>query len=488
MHSNQYIFFYILLLFLTSCATHTHNTPARNQARPNVLMIAVDDLNHWVSHLGRNPQAITPNIDRLAARGMSFHRAYAPSAICNATRAAMMSGMRPSTTGIYENNIHWRSVIGEGYTLPNFFREQGYYVAGGGKIFHNNSYRESEWESYYSHKSRKQLEGTDAKAKQQGKSLSYKASILPIEEFAGGDDTVIDYHVAKWAAKELSKKHTRPFFIAAGIFRPHLPWAVPKKYFDLYPEEDIQLPPYNANDLDDLPNDNKIDPIHAQILAENSWKKAIRAYLASITYADIQVGRILDALDKSRYRDNTIVVLWGDHGWHLGEKLRWRKFALWEEATRTPYIWVAPGVTKAGSKTDTAVDLQSLWPTLAALVGAPLPQHVEGQSILELLDDPDAPWTIPALTTQGFNNHAIRSTRYRYIKYNRGTKEFYDHANDPYEWTNLAENQASAAIMSELDQWIPKVNRRHREAAKLYNGESWYAGKNYKEVRKAGRR
>ena len=449
-------------------------------SRPNVLMIAVDDLNHWVRHLNRNTQVKTPNIDGLAAKGMSFHRAYAPSAICNATRASMLTGMRPSTTGIYRNSIDWRSVVGDGYTLPGFFKEHGYYVAGGGKLFHKHTIiRKSDWHEYYSRKGKRYP--PEKRGKIKGRTIRYKAGNMPISEIAAEDDNQSDYHVAQWAVSQVEKKHDKPFFIAAGIFRPHLPWSVPKKYFELYPEEDIQLPPYKEDDLNDLPYHVEDAPEHAKVLKEGSWKKAIRAYMASVTFADRQVGRILDALEKGPNKDNTIIVLWGDHGWHLGEKHRWRKSALWEEATRTPYIWYVPGLTKAGSKTDTPVDTQSLWSTLAALLDLPLPSHVEGENILPLLKNPNAKWSVPAITTYHFNNHAIRSKEFRYISYDKGGKELYDHRVDPYEWTNLALNDKYKDTIKSLDRWIPKANRGAEEAREMFGGETKYLGTSKKK-------
>ncbi|WP_159084087.1 sulfatase [Saccharobesus litoralis] len=455
---------------------------AKTPERPNVLMISVDDLNHWVGHLGRNKQAITPNIDRLAAKGMSFHRAYSPSAICNATRAAMMTGLRPSTSGIYENGRDWRSVVGSGQSLPAFYKQNGYSVLGGGKIFHNDRViRDEEWDFYLLAKTLKQkyqLEGQDKidaeLAKADGPSKKYKNGKLSIVQMATGDDAIWDYHVARWAADEVSKQHDKPFFIAAGIFRPHLPWHVPKKYFDMYPLDNIKIPPHIKNDLDDLPYEPSNKSEHDMILEEGSWKSAIQGYLASVTYADVQVGRILDALEQGPNADNTIVVLWGDHGWHLGEKHRWRKFALWEEATRTPYVWYAPGVTKPNSKTDTPVDLQSLWPTLAELTHTKAPDFVEGDSLVKLLSQPNASWTQPAITTQGFNNHAIRYQHYRYISYRQGGEEFYDHSNDPYEWYNKAGSDKYKAKQVELKAMIPSLNRQWQDAAKIYGGDPKY--------------
>ena len=469
---------------LSSCSQQSApkklESPATQAAKPmNIVMIAVDDLNHWVGHLKRNQQVQTPNIDSLAAKGVSFHRAYAPSAICNATRTAMMTGLRPNTSGVYSNGRDWRSVVGSGRSLPAFFKQNGYEVLGGGKIFHNDQViRQEEWDYYYyqdKHSVKYELSNAEqAEVAQSGVTTDnpYKVGMLPINQLKGGDDVLNDYHVARWAADEAGKVHEKPFFLAVGIFRPHLPWGVPKKYFDMYPVDSLDLPPYKEDDLLDLPNGIQAAAEHELILKEGSWKKAIQAYLASITYADVQIGRVLEAIEKGPNKDNTMIVLWGDHGWHLGEKHRWRKFALWEEATRTPYIWYVPGLTPEGGHTDTPIDLQSLWPTLAQLSGLKAPDYVEGHSIATLLAQPNANWQIPAITTQGFNNHAIRWQDYRYISYSSGGEEFYNHDTDPYEWDNMAKAQQYQQAKQHMKISLPALNRDWSEAAKIYGGES----------------
>lgn len=473
-------------MWLVSCSQQFEpkaTVAAKASAKPmNILMIAVDDLNHWARHLNRNSQTISPNIDALAAKGMSFHRAYAPAAICNATRSALMMGLRPSTSGVYQNGRDWRSVMASGQSLPAYFKANGYKVMGGGKIFHNDKVvRLEEWDYYYyqsKHPKKYQLSAQEQATTERigaKHNNSYIVGKLPIAQLAGGDDVVGDYHVARWAADELAKEHDKPFFMAVGIFRPHLPWEVPKKYFDLYPEESLNLPPYKEDDLEDLPNNVQAAEEHTIILKDGTWKKAIQAYLASITYADVQIGRVLDALEKSPYKDNTMIVLWGDHGWHLGEKHRWRKFALWEEATRTPYIWYVPGLTKPGSQTSTPVDLQSLWPTLSQLSGLAKPDFVEGHSIAPLLHNPEFNWTVPALTTHGFGNHAIRWQEYRYIQYRNKTEELYDHTNDPYEWYNQATNSNYIEQKQQMQRWLPTINRQWDEAAKLFGGDPAYS-------------
>jgi len=237
---------------------------------------------------------------------------------------------------------------------------------------------------------------------------------------------------------------------------------VPQKYFDQYALDEIVLPKVKEDDLDDVPPIGRKmarpEGGHANVLKFKLWEKAVQGYLASITYADGQLGRLLDALDKSPYAENTIIVLWTDHGWHLGEKLHWRKFTLWEEADRVPLIFVVPGLTKPGTRCERTVSLLDIYPTLADLCGLPVGEHLEGKSLRPLLADPEAEWDRPVVTTHGRNNHAVRSERYRYIRYSDGTEELYDHENDPMEWTNRAGDPELDEVKRELARWLPKVN------------------------------
>jgi len=422
--------------------------------RPNVLFIAVDDLNHWVGHLKRNPQTITPNLDRLASWGVSFQHAYCAAPACNPSRAALMSGLRPSTTGVYHNPNDYRPHIKSEQTLNVWFRTQGYRVTGAGKIYHGAFERLDDWDDYQK-RSKVVNKGAHSKHDHNG----IKWSVLK-----GDDDAVADYFTVSYCIDELQKTgRTKPFFLACGIFRPHMPWSVPQKYYDMHPLADIQLPPHRENDLDDIPpagvKTAKPNGDHKSILKGDVWKEAVQAYLASVTYADGQLGRLLDAFEDSGLKDNTVVVLWGDHGWHLGEKHHWRKFALWEEATRAPLIWVAPGVTPKNQICSRTVDFMSIYPTLCDLTGVAEPDHLDGISIKPLLENPDAEWNHPAVTTHGRNRHAVRSERWRYIRYEDGSEELYDHDVDPYEWTNVADKPEFATVKAELAMAFPKVNK-----------------------------
>jgi arylsulfatase A-like enzyme len=443
-------------------------TVRAQSTRPNVLFIAVDDLNHWVGHLGRNKQVLTPNIDRLAARGVTFTRAYAAAPICNPSRAALMSGLRPSTTAVYTNQSDWRPVIARDKTLVTHFRRNGYLTLAAGKIYHGGLDRKDEWDEY----------GTDQRTPCKLLNPTDGVGAIKFSPVACGDEGISDYSIADYGIAQLAGKHERPFLLTIGFRKPHMPWNVPKKYFDMYPLDAIQLPPYREADLSDIPpagvkmarlpaaSSPDVPSDHELMVKSGRWKEAVQAYLATITYVDGQIGRVLDALDRSEYRDNTIVVFFGDHGWSLGEKHHWRKFALWEEATRAPFIWVAPGVTSAGTASSRTVDFMSIYPTLSELCGLPVPSHVEGVSIKKLLVNPAAEWDRPALTTHGYQNHAARSEAWRYVRYENGEEELYDEKNDPHEWTNLAKDPRYDKAKANLASFFPKVNiRRSADSA-----------------------
>ncbi len=427
--------------------------PCRAAEKFNVLFIPVDDLNHWVGHLKRNPQAKTPNLDRLAKMGVTFTNAHCAAPICNPSRTALLSGIRPSTTGIYDNGAHYSKGAGVSAagSLVMQFKNAGYETLGMGKLWHGGLGFPEQWTATGA-------KGPAARGKLDDRSIGGIAFGI----IAGGDENVSDTATTDWAIAELGKKHDAPFFLVPGFHKPHMPWNVHQKYYDMHPLAEIALPPTKPDDLADIPTAGvkmaHQSGDHARVIASGRWKEAVQAYLAAISYLDGQVGRLLDALEKSAYKDNTIICLWGDHGWHLGEKEHWRKFALWEEATRAPFIWVVPGVAKPGGVCARPVDFMSIYPTLCDLAGIAKPAHVTGQNIRPLLADPQAAWTTPALTTHGLNNHAIRTERWRYIRYADGSEELYDHGNDKYEWTNLAAKPEHAALKQELAAFLPKEN------------------------------
>jgi arylsulfatase A-like enzyme len=445
---------------------------AAQDRRPDVLFIAVDDLNDWVGFLGGHPQTLTPNIDRLAARGMAFMNAHSPSALCNPTRTALLTGLRPSTSGIYGNAPDWRTVeLFESITtLPKHFRDNGYRTYGAGKIFHAHTFAPggfagfndtSAWDDFYPALNRQLPDEVGPPARPANRNpvaRTFDWSAVVTDDAAMGDGQVVS-----WVGRQLTSDTGMPRFVAAGIYRPHLPWYVPQKYLDLHPLDRVELPPVRADDLNDVPEiarpgEADAVAVHEWITAEGRWREGVQAYLASVSFADAMVGRLLDALDASGRADNTIIVLWGDHGYHLGEKGRWHKSTLWEESTHVPLIVVAPGVTTPGSRTSRPVSLMDLYPTLAELAGLEIPQHVEGRSLVPLLEDPERAWDFPAITTYGYDNHAVRTERYRYIRYSDGSEELYDHASDPNEWTNLAGESEYAGIKEELRRALPTRN------------------------------
>ncbi len=437
----------LLTLLLLAIATAVSAQP-----KPNVLFIAVDDLNDWIGAYGGYPGVKTPHLDRLARNGELFTRAYCSAPACNPSRASLLTGIRPSSSGVYHNDQPWRPALPDGVTLPQYFTANGYEVEGIGKIFHDVYNDPASWPAY--HKVQKSPQPPGAPLKGKG-----HFDWGPVQ---AKDEDMGDYKNVDHAIAFLQRKRDKPFFLAVGFTRPHLPWYVPQQYFDQYPLNGIRLPEVTNNDLADVPAAGvaiaKPGGDHTFIKKSGQWKNAIQGYLASITFTDGQIGRLLDALEKSPYKGNTIIVLFGDHGWHLGEKEHWRKFALWEEAARVPFIVVAPGFTKAGSRTGRTVSLLDIYPTLADLCKLPAKKELEGKSLVPLLQNPAVVWERPAVTTHGRNNHAVRSERWRYIRYEDGSEELYDHDKDPQEWKNLAADAQYNNVKSDLAKWLPKVN------------------------------
>jgi arylsulfatase A-like enzyme len=447
----------VAVILALAISGSTSAVAADKPARPfNVLFIAVDDLNDWINPLGGYPRVQTPNLDRLAAQGMLFTRAYCSAPACNPSRASLLTGVPPSTSGVYDNGQPWRPVMRDVVTLPQHFKSLDYHVVGGGKVFHGAYPDRASWHEYFDQP------GDPVPSSRPANGIGGADSQFDWSPLDVDDAEMGDTKVTTWAVDYLRQKHSKPYFLAVGLYRPHLPWYVPRKYFDRYPLADIILPQVKADDLDDVPPIGRRmarpEGDHRRVLETNNWEKGVQGYLASITFADSCVGRLLDALDASGEADRTIIVLWGDHGWHLGEKLHWRKFTLWEEATRVPLVIVAPGVTGRNVRCERTVSLLDLYATLAELCGSSPPSTVEGHNLVLLLKDPSAPWRYPVVTTHGRNNHAVRSERWRYIRYRDGTEELYDHEHDPMEWTNLAGKPEHESVKKELAAWLPKVN------------------------------
>ena len=437
---------------------------------PNVLFIAVDDLRDWVGHLNGHPNAKTPNIDRLAKHGVSFTRAHCSAPLCNPSRISLLTGVAPYNSGVYGNGEKLRQKLPDAVTLMQHFRASGYSVRGAGKIFHGTSaYDMTSWDIFF------KSSGSKKHTAKRDSSLP-KSAWAPWGALACSDDEMLDGINAKWIITELKKPQEKPFFLAYGLTKPHLVWSVPQKYFDMHPLGEIKLPPIKKGDLDDIPAFGKklakevYDPSgernfavkpegdHANVTANKQWSKAVQAYLATISFADAQIGRVLDALDRSGHADNTIVVLWGDHGWHLGEKNHWRKHALWDVSTRTPLIFSAPRGVAKDKLCQRPVSLIDIYPTLIDLCGLPKRKGLDGQSLKPLLQNPEVKWERPVVITYGLNNHAVQTERWRYIRYRDGGQELYDHERDPNEWTNLAFIPKYSPQKTKLSKWLPSTN------------------------------
>ena len=439
--------------------------------KPNILFISVDDLNDWIGCLGGHPQTKTPNIDRLAASGVLFTNAHCAAPACNPSRTAIMTGLAPNRSGLYDNRQKMRDVLPDAVLMPKYFSDHGYWSAGSGKILHYFIDATS-WDEYFPPKKGEDPFPRTLYPEERPVSLPRGGPWQYIETDWGGlnatdEEFGGDWLVSKWIGEQLSRQHEKPFFLACGIYRPHEPWFVPQKYFDQFPLEDIQLPAgYRTDDLDDLPPAGKRrgpNRYFAHIQKQGQWKKGIQGYLASIAFADAMIGRVLDALKKGPNKDNTIVVLWSDHGWHLGEKQHWQKYTAWRVCTRVPLIVrVPPGApglskgTKAGSRCTKPVNLLSLFPSLTDLAGLPDKKDNDGPSIVPLLKNPQADWPHASVTYLSEPGSIGLSTEnWRLIHYANGEEELYDSRKDRFEWTNLAALPEHQNKLKELRDLVP---------------------------------
>ena len=481
-----------LMTFTAFIATMTfaEEQPASKTTKPNVIFITIDDMNHWISSM-REYQAIynypdykTPNIDKLMSQGMFFTNAHVPAASCKPSRVSTFTGRYVSNHGVYRNPHSW--LISplfknrDDVSIMQRFRKEGYRVIGGGKNFHSThpgswdehlktAKRSSEInesigklrKEYFEATKKMMLErevakGTPEQQKEWGKTSSNAITYgaLDASDECMPDTIMIDYMIS-----QLERKHDKPFYLGVGLTKPHMPWSVPRKYFDMYPLDKIPTPIVNADDLKDLGNQGQRTAgggTHEYMVKSGKWKKAIQAYLATCTYADVQVGRLMKALDKSAYKDNTIVVLWSDHGWHLGDKNHWKKFTVWEETTHVPMAIIAPGITKGNQKSPRTVGSIDLYPTLLELCGMKPDTRLDGRSLVTLLKNPMAEWNHPVLTSHSRGVDAIRTERYRLVQYPKdGEMELYDHQNDPLEHTNLINNPEYADVIKKLKPLLP---------------------------------
>jgi arylsulfatase A-like enzyme len=454
---------------------------------PNVLLVIFDDLNDWNKTLDRAAPIQMPNLDRLAAQGVLFSHAYCASPACNPSRTALLTGLSPATTGVYANHANWKRITPYPVTLPRYFRDHGYYSAGAGKVFHHELNYAFQDDTAFD-EFQKNLWPFDAPMPPE-KLNGLKAygtrnsdwGVWPAKEKNSVDHRTVDFGI-----NFLQRRRDKPFFLAIGIFRPHSPQFAPKEFAERYPADRVTMPVVNAQDRDDLP------PAALRMLQPNNWRLQglldadrggtrywsdfVRFYQAAATYADSQFGRLLDALQASSYRDNTIVVALSDNGYHLGEKGHIEKFALWEKTSHIPLIIVAPGVTPPGRVCVRPVSLLDLYPTLLELAQLPPKPECEGISLRPLLQTPDRPWDRPAVMTYLRGNHAVRTERWRYIQYADHGEELYDDVADPHEWTNLARDPQFKSVLAELRRYLPKTNAPDVPDMSAGSAAAWRAG------------
>ncbi len=471
----------IVALFL--CGWHTSTVKAQENPHPNVLFIAMDDLNDWIGCMRGHPQTRTPNLDRLAARGVLFTNAHCAAPACNPSRSAIFTGRSPHRSGLYDNGQPMREVMPNEIIMPQYFRNQGYHAAGSGKLLHYFIDAKS-WDEYFpkAHSENPFPETYDPPNRPinlprggpwQYVETDWAALDVTDEEYGG------DWSVSKWIGEQLGKKHEKPFFLGCGLYRPHEPWFVPKKYFEPFPLDSIQLPPgFKENDLDDVPEAGQVaarNKYFPHIQQQGQWKQGVQGYLASIHFADAMLGRVLDALEKGPNAKDTIVVLWSDHGWQLGEKEHWQKYTAWRAVTRVPLMISVPAGasprlphgTPSGSKCDAPVNLLSLFPTLVDLCDVPRHEVCDGPSLLPLLQDPLAShWNHASITFLARpETYAISGRKYRYIHYADGSEELYDIDGDPFEWNNLARSPQSQQQLSEFRSLAPREFAKRVEPA-----------------------
>ncbi len=435
--------------------------------RKNVLFIAVDDLACSLSCYG-DPWAQTPNFDRLATKGVRFDRAYCQLPLCNPSRASVMTGRRPDEIRVYDLDRHFRDAMPDVVTLPQLFMNQDWWVGRVGKIYHYNVPASigtdgfddpPSWQLTVNPKGRDTVDEERIVNAEPARPISAALSWLADE---GSDEEQTDGMIATEAIRLMREHRHAPFFLGVGFFRPHTPYVAPKKYFDLYPLEQLRLPYAPANDRDDIPPDAFAHncPIPNYGLPESTCLKALQAYYAAVSFVDAQLGRLLDAVDELGIEENTIVVLWSDHGYHLGEHLgAWQKRNLFEESARAPLMFYVPKAAGNGSACQKVVEFVDIYPTLAELCGLPVDKALAGRSLAPLLENPAREWESCAVTQvlrpgngKPVMGRSIRTERWRYTQWNAGQAgaELYDHQADPHEFHNLSNEARYRQVIADL--------------------------------------
>lgn len=449
--------------------------------QPNIIFFAVDDMNDFVNPLGHG-QAITPNMDRLAAMGVTFTNAHAPNSYCAPSRTAIWTGLQSTTTGCYRDEVYQ-------FDYPNLvplheaFKEGGYNTYGAGKLNHHpgGHIDLDGWDEYFARNEQIRKEGIptgyhgdDLPRPEKIPNSSYYAKTGREQIIGGGflewaaipnedSDKMMGVQRTKWICDLLKQQHDNPFFMALGLYTPHYPNYVPKKYFDLYDLDKIQLPEIPEDDLDDLPADiqkkqNNRSHYRKSLEETGTYKEAVRAYLAAVSYADGLLGDVLDALEASVYKDNTVVVFWSDQGYHLGEKGDWGKHTLWSETSRVPLFISGANIPK-NKKVNSTAGLIDLYPTLMELCNLPKQHSLDGKSLL------------PELMTTGYEDrdlfipyhqsgsYAVVNENFRYIHYNNGGEEFYNIKEDQNEWNNLINDEQNKSIIEKMKQVVPEFRK-----------------------------
>ncbi|MEM8734048.1 MAG: sulfatase [Planctomycetota bacterium] len=429
----------------------------------NVLLLVADDLNSWLLEDANRyaGKVVAPNLQRFASSGINFARAYTAAPVCSPSRTALFSGVSPWRSGHYHNalQVMQSAALDKALSLAGCFRQAGYTTAGFGKITHGWDQKQH-WDTKRGHKRDPAPPGAPLTPVGRGEQDWGPVHLAE----ADMNDTLN----ADAAIAQLEKQHDKPFFIAFGTFNPHMPWYVPQKYFDMFPMDEVTTPRLLQNDLDDVPPLGVAVTVGKSgfvdsVLNQGLHKEAVQAYLATTAYVDAQMGRVLDALDRSPHKDNTIVVFLSDHGFHLGEKHHWQKATLWEEATHCLLMLRVPGVTQPGSVCQRFVSLQDIYPTLVALCDLDRPSNLDGRSLVPLLQDPNAQWDSTAITCLSDKSRpeggyvTIRNVVGRYIRYEQGQEEFYDASQDPHEWANQIDNPKYAASIKILKSAVPST-------------------------------
>jgi iduronate 2-sulfatase len=435
--------------------------------KPNVLFIAVDDMNNDLGTFG-HPLVKSPNIDRLAKRGVQFDRAYCQFPLCSPSRVSIMTGMRPDTVQVFDLTTKFRKTMPDIVTLPQLFMNNGYYAARVGKVYHYQNPGDigtdglddpPSWHHRVNPIGRDRADRKLVTNLTPGRTLGIGLDYLRSE---GTDEELTDGMVATEAIKLLEANKDKPFFIAAGFFLPHLPFIAPKKYFDLYPIEKVQVPKGPFEYMEKLAAGNRsMRPWPWMGVNEQQAREAVQAYWACNSYVDAQVGRVLDALERLGLTKNTIVVFWSDHGYHLGEHGLFKKQSLFENSARSPLIFAGPGVKSKGKASKRTVEFLDIYPTLAELADLTPPKNLEGKSLKPLLDNPNAKWDRPAFTQvwrATYPGHSVRTERYRYIEWDNGKQgaQLYDYEIDPEEKRNLIDDPKYAKTVAELRALVKK--------------------------------